>query len=648
MKRINPSGRRKSSKPAAAGSHSALATPLGVIVALATAAAFLPVLQNDFVTWDDPEMLLDHSSYRGFGWAELRWMFTTFHMGHYQPLSWLTFALDSVVWGLDPFGFHLSNLVLHSVNAVACYFVARQLLGLAIPEAARQRSWAVGVGAAFAALVFSLHPLRVESVAWATERRDVLSGSFYLWTVYAYLRAQTFAGDIRPSRRWLAGALCLYLLSLLSKATAMTLPIVLVLLDIYPLRRLGWNVRQWSTPQARKVWFEKAPFAVFALLFAAIAILGQQQAAALKSWESYGMGPRLAQAFFGAGFYLWKTLVPTGLSPLYEIPPDYGFWDVLSLGSGVAALFATCVLLLARDRRPALLACWLYYLVLLAPVLGFAQSGPQLVADRYSYLSCLSWAMLAGGILLVLLREKGSRVRGITPVAVAGAGALSIIVVLAVLTWRQSFIWRNTETLWAHVIDKDPNGSYGHYNLAREIARKGMHQEAMRHYREALRIRPADADARNNLGLLLAVSGDLEASLAELRRAVEIHPGYARGYYNLGRVLTRRGDPEGAERHFRKALELEPQEAEIHLALGGLLERQGRFAAAGTHFKEAVRLRPDSADAHVALARWLARQDKKEQAARHYQEALRLLKSRADQRPSPRAPAEGAAFPTLS
>jgi tetratricopeptide (TPR) repeat protein len=603
---------------------------------LATWATFLPTLSNDFVAWDDEETLLANPYFRGLSWSHLAWMLTTFHMGHYQPLSWLTFALDYAVWGMNPFGYHLTNLLLHSGNAFACYFVGLRLLSLVFPEVSRQRSRPLALGAAFAALCFAIHPLRVESVAWATERRDVLSGLFYLWAVYAYLRAQDIAGD-GSSRRWLAATWFLYLLSLLSKATAMTFPLVLVLLDIYPLGRLSWSIRQWPAPQARNVWREKAPFFFLALFFAAIAIFSQQQAAALKNLESYGIGPRLAQALFGVGFYLWKTVAPAGLSPLYEIPPNYSFWNSASLISGLAALVISCCLILTRDRWSAGLACWLYYLTLLAPVLGLAQSGPQLVADRYSYLSCLSWAILAGGILLVLLR-RAERERHRFRLASIAAGALAITLALASLTWWQSFVWRDTETLWAHVIKTDPGGSYGHYNLAREIARKGRYQDAMRHYREALRIRPDDADSHNNLGLLLALTGQFDLSLAELQRAVQVDPRYAKGYFNLGRVLAWRGDLEGATENFRKALHLKSDQVEIYLALGAVLIRQGRLTEAGERFKEAIRVKPDSADAHTALARWLAGQNEKEQAAKHYEEALRLIRAQA-QHPASRVSA---------
>ncbi|MGE5216944.1 MAG: tetratricopeptide repeat protein [Chloroflexota bacterium] len=604
--------------------------PLTVV--LATWVAFLPVLSNDFVEWDDFENLVSNRNFRGLSRSHLGWMFTTFHMGPYQPLSWLTLGLDYSVWGMNPTGYHLTNLLLHSANAVACYFVSRRLLFLALAESDREKPWPVNFSAAFAALFFALHPLRVESVAWATERRDVLSGLFYLGTIYAYLRANDELIDRDRSRRWMITALAFYLLSLLSKATAMTLPVVLFLLDIYPLRRLTWNFRQWVAPASRSLWREKIPFVVVAAVFAALAIMGQQQASAFKSLQSYGIGQRLAQVFFAMGFYVWKTIIPVGLSPLYQIPANFGSWYLGSLIGGVFAAAISIGLFRIKDRWPAGLTCWLYYLVVLAPTSGLVPTGPQLAADRYSYLSCLGWAVLAGGALLFVLRRYQQPHRAF-PAAATFAVALVIVAVLGAFTWQQSAIWRNTETLWRRVLEIDPNSSFAHYNLARYIARQGRYQEAITHYREALRIHPDDPDTHNNLGLMLASTGQVESSLAEFRRAIEIDRRYAKGYFNLGRVLSQQGDLGRAADNLRKAIQLDPNQAEIHLALAAVLARQGRVEEAEAQLEEVVRLKPESADARVALARWLASQGKTEEAERHYQEALRLMKSQAQNTP---------------
>jgi Tfp pilus assembly protein PilF len=635
MNSNNPSQSQKSRKPSeTVRRFDSVRFAFPLLVVAMTFAAFLPALSNQFVDWDDPETLLDHTRYQGLRWSELSWMFGAFHMGHYQPLTWVSFAVDFLIWGTDPLGYHLSSVVLHSLNGAIFFVLTRRLLVLACKHSTAASEMIFSGGAAAAALLFSLHPLRVESVAWATERRDVLSGFFYLWTIYFYLRAQADSFDRGRSRRWIFAALGFYLLSLLSKATAMTLPVVLLLLDIYPLGRLRWNIGRWFTPEARGVWIEKIPFMIIAAAFAAIALLAQQRSSALKPVEDYGLGPRLGQAFYAIGFYLWKTLVPLGLSPLYEIPPNYDFWNSGSLAGAAVALVVSLWLFLARERRPAFFAAWFYYVALLAPVSGLAQSGPQLVADRYTYLSCLSWAVLAGGCLVMAMNGALER-RRLARAALACA-VLAIVAGLGSLSWRQSAVWRNSETLWTRVLEIDPKSSYAHYNLARYVAKQGDYQKAAHHYRQALSIRPDDPDARNNLGLVLALSGQVEESLAEFHRAIEIDPGYAKGYYNLGRVLARRGDLESAAAYLRKALQLKPNEFEIHLALGTVSMRRGQADEARAQFEEAIRLRPDSADAHAALARWLAERGQSDQAAKHYQEALRLIKRR-EEKPRPMA-----------
>jgi Tfp pilus assembly protein PilF len=561
-----------------------------VIIFAATCAAFLPTLWNDFVEWDDYENLISNQKFRGLGWNQLRWMFTTFHMGPYQPLSWLTLGLDYSIWGMDPVGYHITNVLLHSVNAVSLYFVSRRLLTLALPESDGKESWPVILSAAFAALCFALHPLRVESVAWATERRDVLSGSFYLWTIYCYLRAGSKFNDNVALRHWMSAAFILYLLTLLSKATAITFPVVMVLLDIYPLRRLTWNLGQWFVPAARNVWREKIPFMAVAVMFASIAVLGQQQVSAVKSLGSYGIEQRLAQVVFGTSFYLWKTVAPIGLSPLYEIPPNFSLWDSAVLIAGLVTVAVSVSLLLFRDRCPAALVGWLYYLAVLAPVLGLVSTGPQLVADRYSYLSCMSLAVLAGGALLFFLPGSHQTPVSLPTATMIGATAVAMIIGLACLTWRQTVFWRNTETLWTRALEINPNSSFPHYNLARYIARSGRYEEAMRHYREALAIRPDDADSHNNLGLLLAMNGELKEAVEHFDDALRVDPGYAKAHFNLGRVFVRQGRVDEAIEQFQRALLLEPGVAEIHENLGRALALQGKKEQAAEQFEAALRV----------------------------------------------------------
>ena len=640
---------------------------LAAVIALLSFVVFLPGLSNEFVNWDDYETLVNNPQYRGFGWSQLGWMFTTFHMGHYQPLSWLTFAFDYWLWGMNPLGYHLTNLVLHSVNAVVFFFLGRRLLSYAVRLTNDRNELYINLSAGLAALFFSVHPLRVESVVWVTERRDVLSGLFFLLTLYGYVRAHANAdGKSRPS--WLAFSLTAFVFSLSAKASAITLPLVLLLFDVYPLHRLAGTWRSWFTPDAKKILWEKLPFALLAILFAIIAIFAQQSAGALRPVQQYSISYRVGQAVYGIIFYLWKSIIPLNLSPLYELPYDFEVWVGIFLFCAGAVLAISAALFLLRRRWPAVLAAWVFYLIVLAPVAGIAQSGPQLVADRYSYFSCMSWAVLLGGGFLYLLNSLDARL-GRHSVLIAALPVPGVVLIILVfLTWMQTQVWHDTRSLWNHVIAVAPESSVAyynlgriaenegqlaeglelyrralrnnplnadaHYNLARLLAKQGEQSEAIAHYRDVLKIRPNDADAHNNLGLLLAARGETAAALDEFHRALQIDPKYAKAFFNLGRALARQNELDKAIESYRQALSISPNEVEILLVLADALARQEKFAEAVMHLQKAITLKPEIPDIHVALARALAAQGKRDEAEKHYQEALRLLKAKSPAPPS--------------
>jgi len=369
---------------------------------------------------------------------------------------------------------------------------------------------------------------------------------------------------------------------------------------------------------------EKLLFALPAILFAIVAFLGQQHVSAMRSLESFGFESRVAQALFAASFYSWKTILPADLSPLYEIPPNFSFWDSMILAGAAVTVAISVAVYVFRRRWLAGLACWAYSLAMLAPVLGIVSTGPQLAADRYTYLSFLSWAVLAGAGLF-FMTQCAARVRTIIT---AYLTATVIVMVFSLLTWHQTMVWRDTGTLWSHVLKLNPDSSIAHYNLARFLASHGERDRAMTHYRKALSIRPNDAEAHNNLGLLLALNGQTGESLKEFQAAVQIDPGYAKAFFNLGRVYALSGELEKAAENYQQAIKLNPNEAEIRLGLGNALARQGLLEAAAAQLERATKLQPDFVDARVAWARVLEAQGKKIEAERQYEEALQLLKAR--------------------
>ncbi|MGH9886528.1 MAG: tetratricopeptide repeat protein, partial [bacterium] len=545
------------------------------LVAAVTLLAFLPVLSNGFVAWDDDKNFLDNTNYRGLGLAQLGWMWSTFHLGHYVPLSWMSLGLDYVLWGMNPVGYHLTNLILHAVNAVLVYHLARRLFGLADPagqDGSVRDVWA----AVAAALLFSIHPLRVESVAWATERRDVLSCLFFLSSILAYLRAVE-----RGSRRdYLLGILA-FACALLSKATAVTLPAVLLVLNVYPLKRVGGTIG-WTSTAARSVYREIAPFAALAAVAAAMTFV------ALQHLEQLTLGAKLAVSAYSVAFYLLKTAVPTSLSPLYEMPSS-----VEPFGATYLAAYAVVVALAAivwtyRRRTPALAAAAVAFIVVLFPLLGLVQNGPQIAADRYTYYAAPALTILAAGVLARLSRAR-----------VAFLAASVAIAALGALTWRQTMVWHDSGSLWAQVLRVQPQSSIARNNEGNVLMREGRFAEAVEQYEQAVTLAPRYAEAHNNLGVALARMGRTTEAVDQYRRALAIQPSYAQAQNNWGIVAVQQGNAEEAMEHYRLALAINPTSADAHTNWGNALVRLGRPAEAVPHYEEAVTLQPNHADAHL-------------------------------------------------
>src|SRR3989454_416785 len=543
-----------------------------VLVALVTFAAFLPALHNQFVNWDDDKNFLDNPYYRGLGWTQLRWMWTT-HLGHYIPLTWMTFGLDYLLWGMNPVGYHLTSLLLHAANAVVFFFVVRRILTRALPSPS-ERGYALAVSAGVAALGFAIHPLRVESVAWVTERRDVLSGLFYLSAILIYLRA---CEREERGRGWYWLSVAVFGCALLSKSMVVNLPVVLVILDVYPLRRLGGAVGWWSAP-ARRFYVEKTPFVLLAAAASAIALMAQLSHDTMVSVVQLSALGRLAVSVYGLSFYLWKTVAPVSLSPLYELPPTVNPWAPPFIVSYGVVLAITAIVLALRRRVPGLPAAWVAYIVVLLPVLGIFQSGPQITADRYTYLASLGWAILAGAGLLSCWRRRPFLFTGLAACVLFGLG---------ILTWNQVQVWHDSEKLWTHALATYPKSSIAENNLGGVRADQSKLAEAIEHYRQALDINPEHASAHYNLGNVLAQQGKLAEESDEYREGRRLKPDYHEDHNKLGNVFAQQGNMAEAIDHYRQALKIKPDFAKAASNLGLALAQQGKLAEVVEHSRRA-------------------------------------------------------------
>ena len=593
------------------------------MVATLTFSAFLPVFENHFVNFDDYDLLLFNPSYRGFNPTNLTWMFKTFHMGHYMPLTWASYSLDYVVWGLDPFGYHLTNLAIHSANAVLFFLIGVRLLAAAIPTL-RSEWLGLRLAALTAALLFAVHPLRVESVAWATERRDVLCSFFYLLAILAYLRAcDVRAGAARWGRLWYGTAIVAHAAALLSKSMAVSLPVVLLLLDIYPLRRLTLDSGVLRVQDRRRVLTEKIPFFVLSTVGGLVAIAAIRHIDNLSPLNRLGVIERLTITSYSLVFYMWKMIVPLNLSPLYEMPDSVRWWDppfalsllvVLTI-SGIAAGF--------RHRWPALAVVWASYVTILLPVSGIAQNGPQIAADRYTYLAVLGWALLAGsgmGAAWLAIRRThpvlSAARRLLPPVLVASVG-------LGALTWRQAEVWQDTEKLWNHALATSPS-AMGHEALGRVLAERGQHSDAIAHYEQGLRLKPSYGPGHIALGVALFEQGRIPEAISHYEAAARLMPAAGIPYNNLATALAAQGRTLEAIERYREAVIRSPADANIHNNLGRALAQQGRPAEAIEQYREALRLRPDHAGAHANLGIALAGQERTLEALDHFRDAVAI------------------------
>jgi protein O-mannosyl-transferase len=535
-----------------------------LVVAALTAAVFHPAVRFEFLTWDDVRNL---SAIPGFSQGtarDLSWIVTTHVMGHWVPLTWASFALDYAIWGTNPAGYHATSIALHCLNAVLVYLTARRLLHIAGLRPGR----ATQAGAFVAALAFGIHPMRVESVAWVTERRDVLSGVFFLLTVLAYLRAVDANGA--AYRRWLALAVGAAAGALLAKQITITLPLVLFLLDVYPLRRL-------SQAPAR-VLAEKTPFVVLAA--GGVGLLAWTMASDV-GFTPLGHVPireRLALVSHAVVFYPIQTLLPIDVSPLYEVPARVDLGAPRFAASALAAAVVTAVAIGYGRRRPWFAVAWAYAVISTLPVSGLLHAaGQTLVAARYSYLSTLGWAVLAGGGVAVLL---GGRVRRrlVLPACSTVAG---LLVAWMWLTWFEVHNWRDGLTLWRAAATRDPQCAGCRAYLAVELLNARRPAEAEQAAAVAVALRPDIAIHHAILAAAYSQQQRFDLAVSALRLAHRLRP------------------PPGTAGQLVEALQ----------ALAARQVEAGRLGDAERTLEEAIGVMPDNATLRERLADLRARHD---------------------------------------
>ena len=613
-----------------------LPAAIGFTLLLLVGWTFLPSLGNGFIDVDDAGYISENVHVRnGFSWSGLGWAFTNTVGGSWHPLTWFSLMLDCQLFGVRPAGHHFTDLLLHAANTILLFLVFRRMTG------AIWRS-------AFVATLFAVHPLHVESVVWAAERKDTLSTLFWMLTLLMYAvyaqqaknRLPSETPDARcsnpflPASRYYRLSLLFFVCGLMSKPMLVTLPCVLLLLDWWPLRRfqisaLSAQVRgpgcAFGHPLARQLLdcvLEKSPFFALALVISVLTVYSQGESGAVSSLANVTIYNRLENSTLSYVRYLAEMFWPAGLGPFYPLPQVFPVWPVL--GAGLVLLAITVFLLSAARKTPELAVGWLWYLVTLLPVIGLIQVGHQSHADRYTYIPLI-------GIFVVVV-WGACDLTGRWRFQQLALSTLAIAVTLACvsLTRRQIRYWKDSETLFCHALDITEKNELAHDILGTVLVRQGRLDEGIPHLRAALRLAPAYARAHNDLGAALGRQGHEDQAMGEFEMAIRFDPKLAEAHRNLALALEKLGRLDEAASHLQVAVQSEPDFAEAHRNLGVALGKQGRLDEAIDQLTQAIRLNSGDAEAQSSLGITLGKRGRLDDAIVHLKMALELKPSSAE------------------
>jgi protein O-mannosyl-transferase len=596
---------------------------VGVCLFLAVAVFLIygQTLRHEFVAFDDSDYVFGnpHVS-KGLSIEGILWAFSHSYSANWHPLTWISHMLDCQVYGLNAGGHHLTNVLLHAATAILLFLVLRRMVGLrseasAVAEAMADKS-ATQAGAlwpsAFVAAVFAVHPLHVESVAWVAERKDVLSGFFFVLTLWTYASYVTYKAA--PARRFYVLSLFFFALGLMSKPMLVTLPFVLLLLDYWPLRRFTFQVSRFT------FWplvLEKAPFFLLAAAASVVTFVAQGSSGAVVPLGLMPLHLRLANGLVSYGAYLLQTLWPVRLAVLYPHPAVIPPGEIAA--AGALLVVVTALAIRFARRIPCLPVGWFWFLGMLLPVIGFVQVGEQARADRYMYLPQIGLClMVAWGVKDLTAAWRWRR-------QVLGTGMLGVVIALGVVAWRQTGYWRNSELLWTHTLACTANNATAHKSLGSTFVIQGHREEARAEFLRAIELKPDYAEAYYNLGVILADEGNEAQAVEQYRKAIQFDPANAEACNNLGSLLVKQGRRDEAIELFQRAVQHKPDYPEAHYNLGLALAESGRYDEAANCFQNAIQSRPGYAAACHNLGNVLAAQGRLEEAIAQYQRAIQLM-----------------------
>jgi protein O-mannosyl-transferase len=573
---------------------------LCVGLALVTSVVFLPALRNNFVNFDDNTYVYENPKVvAGLTLSGVTWAFSHFHANNWHPLTWLSHMLDCQLYRLNAGGHHFTSLFLHVVVAILLFIVLQKMTAAV---------WR----AAFVAAVFAIHPLRVESVAWISERKDILAGLFFMLTLAAYVNHAR-----APSVGRFLMVVLLYALGLMCKPMLVSLPLVLLLIDYWPLRR-------FTDPSlAGRLFIEKLPLLGLAALSCLVTLLAQRSTTA--SIDQIPLAWRAENAAVACMTYIVQMVWPIHLAPFYPYPADQlPAWQIAL--AAIAIIGISIVAVLCRKERPYVFTGWFWYLVMLVPVIGMVQVGPQAHADRYTYLPQIGlYVLVSWNVADLIAWRRGGR-RLLT------AAAAIVLVSLIWIARAQVRYWHDSETLWKHSLAVTEDNDFPHYGLGEVYFAMGDVNKAIAEFRSALYLRPESPYAHNDLGFVLTKTGQLDEAVDHLKTAIRILPDHPTAHYNLGNALVQKGQTGDAIREFEQQLAIQPDHAGARCGLAMALVNQGQLNQAIAQYERTIELRPDYADAYYGLGNCYLKQGNPEKAVKQYEQALqrspRLVEAR--------------------
>jgi tetratricopeptide (TPR) repeat protein len=625
-----------------------------LVLFVVVTVTFSPAIQNGFLTYDDPDYVTaNFEVQQGITWNTVRWAFTAQHSANWHPVTWLSHALDCQLFSLKPWGHHLVNVLIHAVNSMLAFVFFRRATGQFWPSF-------------FLALFFGVHPLRVESVAWVAERKDVLSTFFFFLTLLAYVRYAQSRQSTQPSRaNALSGnpvtmnkssvlyyglALGCFTLGLMSKQMLVTLPFILLLLDYWPLKRLDLAIHNERLQCAAKLLLEKIPFLCLAVVACVITLKTQSESDAVVSTSFLPLALRGENASVSLCRYIGKTVLPINLSIFYPFPPHWP--TVLVIVSLLVVLGVTAATVWLGKSMPYLPVGWLWYVGSLIPVIGLVQAGAQSIADRYTYIPSIG--------LLIIIVWTSARVLAraqLRPAFVAGLAAVPVLL-SAALTWHQIGYWKDPELLFRHalsvvgpdgvvyenlgcaLVDQhrydealqefrkaeklgpfDPNV---HADVAKMLWQKGLLNEAIIEFQNSLKFDPHNVTSLQALGVILAQNGKANDGIGLLEQAVRLDPMNGAIHFSLADALAQSNRHTEALKHYQEGLVLSPNYVGIPFKIGLLLAGMNRPAEAVASFREAIAQQPTNAQAHYLLGGSLADMGVPQEAVSHFEQSLRL------------------------